>query len=49
MIILPAKRESHFGRGVWLALLLIIESIIAAPAAALYGANPFLVRTHVEP
>ena len=49
MIILPAKRESHFGRGVWLTLSLIIVSIIATMAAAALNApNTFVTRNNLE-
>ena len=48
MTILPIKRDSHFGRVAWLPLTFIIEPISATLAVALYGANPFLARTHVE-
>jgi hypothetical protein len=50
MIILPAKRDSHFCRGPWLELSLIIERTIAMPAAtALDGLNPNVVRSNLEP
>ena len=49
MIILPAKREFHFGRGAWLTLSLIIVSIIATMAATvLDGSNTFITRNNLE-
>ena len=49
MIILPTKRDSHFGRGAWLALSLIIESIITTLAAtASDGPNPKGTRINLE-
>ena len=49
MTILLIKRDSHFGRGAWLFLSLIIEPIIATLAAtALDGPNPKVTRNNLE-